>query len=195
MYDIQDEDGSPIPYDKASGKDLFKHGRHRMTDYDQVLDDVRLQGGSVSGYTQKVVTKQAAEQILEHYRDEHVKVIRDSQHKGFVLKQLMQKAGVSTAQALTNFLDSTSEKIKKISHLENSQRSLQVWNDTYRVQRELVKTILKEDGVSPQIVEKVNRIYSTRSSNRAIELGVTLLDLEKSEILNLVKSVMRYAKS
>lgn len=194
MYDIQDEGGSPIPYDKASGKDIFKHGRHRMTDYDDVLNNARQQDGHVSGYTQKVATKQAAEQVLEHYRDEHVKVIRDSQHKGFILKNLMQKAGVSTAQALTSFLDSTSEKIKEISHLENSQRSLQVWNDTYRVQRELVKAVLKEGEVPSETIRKVNKIYSTRSSNKAIELGATLLDLEQSEILKLVKSVMRYAK-
>ncbi len=195
MYNIQDKDGSPIPYDKASGRDIFKHGRHRMTDYDEVLDNARQQDGRVSGYTQKIATKQAAEQVLEHYRDEHVKVIQDSQHKGFILKSLMQKAGVSTAQALTSFLDLTSEKIKEISHLENSQRSLQVWNDTYRVQRELVKSVLKEDGVPSETIKKVNKIYSTRSSNKAIELGVTLLDLEKSEVLKLVKSVMRYAKS
>lgn len=195
MYNIQDEDGSPIPYDKASGKDLFNHGRHRMTDYDEVLDNARQQDGRVSGYTQKIATKQAAEQVLEHYRDEHVKVTQDSQKKGFILKGLMQKAGVSTAQALTNFLDSTSEKIKEISHLESSQRSLQVWNDTYRVQRELVKTVLKVDGVSPETLKRVNKIYSTRSSNKAIELGTALLDLEKSEILKLVKSAIRYAKS
>jgi hypothetical protein len=195
MYEIEDVDGSPIPYEAATGRDLFKHARHRMTDYDEVLDKRRQQQGHVSGREQKIATKQAAEEVLALYRDEHVKVIQDSQRKGFALRQIMQKAGVNTAQAVVNLLDSTSEKLKEVASLEDSQRSLRVWNDTYRVQRELVKKVLIEDGVPPETLAKVNAVYATRSSNKAIEAGEKLLNLENSEILKLVKSAIRYAKS
>jgi DNA repair ATPase RecN len=165
-----------------------------MTNYDQVLDQVRLEQGYVTGRQEKKAALGAAEQILEKYRDEHIKVIKDSQRKSNILKELLQKAGVGTALALSNLLDSWSEKIKEIGHLENSQRSLQAWNDTYRVQREIVKKLLIDEGVSPEIITKVNKIYSSRSVNKSVEMGSHLLNLEKSEILKLVKSAIRYSR-
>lgn len=106
----------------------------------------------------------------------------------------MQKAGVGTAYALLNFLDSWSNKIRDIAKLENSQRTLQSWNDTYRVQRELVKKLLVSEGVSEEVIAKVNAIYSTRSVNKAVEIGSDLFNLEKSEILKFIKSAVRYTK-
>ncbi|MBD2114163.1 MULTISPECIES: hypothetical protein [Cyanophyceae] len=195
LYDVQDGNGSQIPYDLADGRQLFNHYRHRMTNYDQVLDQIRSeQQGQITGRQEKQVAVAAAENILQKYRDEHVKVIQDSQKKGQVLKSLFEKAGVSTASALSQLLDSWSEKIKQIGHLENSQRSLQTWNDTYRVQRELVKAVLKQENASKEIQEKVKLIYSTKSSNKAIELGSDLFNIEKSEILKLVKTVVHYTK-
>lgn len=195
LYNVQDGDGSQIPYDLADGRQLFNHYRHRMTNYDQVLDQIRLeQQGQITGRQEKQVAVAAAEKILQKYRDEHVKVIQDSQKKGQVLKSLFTKAGVSTASALSQLLDSWSEKVKQLGQLENSQRSLQTWNDTYRVQRELVKAVLKQENASEEIQEKVKLIYSTKSSNKAIELGSDLFNLERSEILRLVKSVVHYTK-
>ncbi|MGB5975127.1 MAG: hypothetical protein WBG38_17505, partial [Nodosilinea sp.] len=143
---------------------------------------------------EKQVSVAAAEHVLEQYRNEHVKVIRDSQNKGRILKSLLEKAGVGTASALSQLLDSWSEKIKEIGHLESSQRSLQTWNDTYRVQRELVKSLLKQENVSEDIQVKVKHIYSTKSPKKAVELGSDLFKLEKSEILKLVKTVVHYSK-
>ncbi|MBD2108363.1 hypothetical protein [Nodosilinea sp. FACHB-13] len=195
LYNVQDGNGSQIPYDLADGRQLFNHYRHRMTNYDQVLDQIRSeQQGQITGRQEKQVAVAAAENILQKYRDEHVKVIQDSQKKGQVLKSLFEKAGVSTASALSQLLDSWSEKIKQIGHLENSQRSLQTWNDTYRVQRELVKAVLKQENASKEIQEKVKLIYSTKSSNKAIDLGSDLFNIEKSEILKLVKTVVHYTK-
>ena len=91
-------------------------------------------------------------------------------------------------------LDDWSEKIKIIGQLENSQRSLQTWNDNYRVQRELIKKLLQEDNVSPEVIVKVNAIYGTKSVNKAVEKGCDIFDLEKSEILKIVKSAIRYSK-
>lgn len=195
LYNVQDQDGSQIPYDLADGRQLFNHYRHRMTNYDQVLDDIRTeQKGYITGRQEKQVTVAAAEHILEEYRNEHFKVVQDSQKKSKVLKRLFEKVGVSTASALSQLLDSWSEKIKEIGHLESSQRSLQTWNDTYRVQRELVKTLLKQENVAEDVRAKVNLIYGTRSSKKAVALGADLFNLEESEILKVVKAVVRYAK-
>lgn len=195
LYSIKDENGCQIPYDQATGRQLFNHYRHRMTNYDQVLDEIRMeQQGSITGRQEKQIALAAAEHILEEYRNEHIKVIKDSQTKGKLLKSIFEKLGVSTAKALLQKIDSWSNKINEIRKLENSQRTLQSWNDTYRVQRELVKTLLEKENVSAEIRLKVDRIYGTRSVNKAVELGSGLLNLEKSETLKLIKAVVRYAK-
>lgn len=194
LYQIKDENGQLIDFDQANGRQLFNHYRHNMTNYDQVLNEVRADQGHVTGRQEKKAVVGAAEQVLKKYRDEHIKVIKDSQKKGQLLKDLMQKAGVGTASALSNFLDSWSAKIKDIAKLENSQRTLQSWNDTYRVQREIVKKLLVSEGISEEVIAKVNAIYSTRSVNKAVEMGSDLFNLEKSEILKFIKSAVRYTK-
>ena len=195
LYQITDEHGQVVGYENADGRQLFNHYRHNMTNYDQVLDTIRSRQGRVSGWEQKQAAVGAAEKILENYRNEHIKVIRDSQQKGHFLKILMQKAGVATASSLVNFLDTCSERIKEISHLENSQRSLQVWNDAYRVQHKLVKELLIREGTPEEVVDKVNAIYGTRSSIRkAVALGSEFFNLEQSEVLKLIKGVVRYSK-
>ena len=194
LYQIEDENGQIIDFKKASGRQLFNHYRHNMTNYDEVLNELRDEQGYVTGRQEKTALVGAAEQVLAKYHNEHIKVIQDSQAKGAFLKKILTKAKVGTASALVKLLDEWSEKIKKIGNLENSQRSLQTWNDTYRVQRELIKKLLKEENVSPEVITKVNAIYSTRSVNKAVEKGSDLFNLEKSEILKLVKSTIRYKK-
>lgn len=194
LYQIKDKNGQIIDINKANGRQIFNHYRHNITNYDDVLNEIREEQGYVTGRQEKKAVMGAAEQVLEKYNEEHIKVIQDSQKKGIVLKKIFDKAKVGTASALVNLLDDWSEKIKRISNLESSQRSLQTWNDTYRVQRELVKKILKEENVSPEIIQKINLIYKTRSVNKAVEKGCELFDLEKSEILEIVKSAIRYSK-
>lgn len=194
LYRVTDQYGRVIEYDKADGRELFNHYRHNMTNYDQVLDDIRTEQGYVSSRQQKQATTGSAEQMLVTYRDEHVKVIRDSQKKGHVLRSLMQKVGVGTASALSQTLDVWSSKLKEVAHLENSQRTLQVWNDTYRVQRELVKEVLVREDVPEEVRTKVTAIYKTRSVGKATALGADLFNLEKSEVLKLVKTAIRYTK-
>lgn len=194
LYQIKDKDGKIIDIETAKGRELFNHYRHNMTNYDEVLDQIHDEQGYVTGRQEKQAVLGAAEHILKTYRDEHLKVVKDSQKKGAFIKEWFAKVGVGTASAFSNLLDSWSEKIKEVAKLQNSQRTLQTWNDTYRVQRELVKKVLKDEQVSEDVIKKVNEIYGTRSVNKAIELGTTLFDLEKSEILKVVKSAIRYAK-
>lgn len=188
LYNVQDGDGSQIPYDLANGRQLFNHYRHRMTNYDQVLDDLRAeQQGTITGRQEKQIAVAAAERVLEEYRNEHVKVIQDSQKKGQFIKGLLQRFGVGTASALTQMLDSWSEKIKEISHLESSQRRLQAWNDLYRVQKVLVINLLEQEDVSEEVRAKVAQLYGTLATKKAITLGAHLLNLEESEILKFLK--------
>lgn len=194
LYRVTDQHGRTIEYDKADGRELFNHYRHNMTNYDQVLNDIRTDQGYVSNRQSKQATTGSAEQIIETYRDEHVRVIRDSQKKGHVLKTLMQKVGVGTASALSQTLDAWSSKLKEVARLENSQRTLQVWNDTYRVQRELVKEVLVREDVPEEVKQSITAIYKTRSVGKATALGEELFELEKSEVLKLVKSAIRYSK-
>jgi hypothetical protein len=195
LYQIKDKSGQVINFEEASGREIFNHYRHNMTNYDQVLDEVRAEQGYVSGRQEKKATAGAAEQILKKYHDEHVKVIQDSQKKGNTLKIVMGKVGVATASALTSKLDEWSEKIKTVSKLENSQESLRAWNDTYRVQRDLVKLMLVQENSQQETIDKINIIYGTRSVNKAIDNGCTLLNLEKSEILKLLKKSIKYSQS
>ncbi|WP_299411570.1 hypothetical protein [Acaryochloris sp. IP29b_bin.148] len=192
LYQIKDEYGDVLDFSSASGRELLNHLRHNVTNYDDVLQEIEHNQGSMSGRQLKHATNAATELVLALYRDEHVRVIQVAQDRGNVLRNLMKKVGVSSASALSNLLDSWSEKLKTVAKLENSQRSLQQWNDTYRVQRTLVKKVLEHEGVDPSIRTKVDQIYSTRSVNKAIAIGESLLDWEQSEILKLVKKAIRY---
>ncbi|EAZ90483.1 hypothetical protein [Crocosphaera chwakensis] len=194
MYQIKDSQGNIVDIEEANGRQLFNHYRHNMTNYDKILDDVRKQQGYVSGRQEKQAAIGAAEKVLELQRNEHIKVVKDAQIKGNFIKQLFQKFGVATASALTQKLDELSENIKQISHLENSQRSLQTWNDTYRVQKELVKELLKQKNVSEDVIIEVDKIYGTRSVNKAVEMGCQLFNWEASQTIKLIKSAVRYSK-
>ncbi len=194
IYQICNEYGDVLDFSSASGRELLNHLRHSVTNYDDVLEEIRVGLGYASSFHVKHATNAATELVLALYRDEHIKVIQVAQKRGNILRNLMQKAGVKSASALATLLDSWSEKLKTVAKLENSQRSLQQWNDTYRVQRALVKTVLEQAKVEPAVQDKVNQIYKTRSVNNAITLGATLLDWEQSEIVKLVKAAVRYKK-
>lgn len=194
LYQIKDRNGNIIDLGKASGQELADHYLHRLTNYKEIINNLRAEQGHVSKEQEERLIVAAKEKILQFYRDEHLKVVQEAQTRGNIIKQLLQKVGVGTAAALTQTLDAWSAKIKEISHLESSQRSLQTWNDTYRVQRELVKELLKQNNVSPEIIEQVNQIYGTRSVNKAVDIGCQLFNWEESETIKLIKSAVRYSK-
>lgn len=195
LYSPHDADGNPIDFEKVTGEQLLKHVCHNMTNHDEVLSQNRDENGEISDFVKKEATLGVSQKILDLYTREHVKVVQDSQVKGEFLKKLMIKAGVGTFSKLSEVLDSISEKLKQIAHLQNSQQSLQAWNDTYRVQRELVKKILITNNVDSATIEQVKLVYGTKSTNKAIDLGCKLLQLEESSILKLVQSSIRYGKS
>lgn len=192
LYSIEDMGGNQLDFERANGQQLLEHYRHNMTNHDEILDEIQSKQGYVTEEQKRKIALAAAEEAVETLRDEHIRVLQESQKKGFLLKDLLTKAGVGTAVALSNLLDSWSEEIKTLAGLKNSQRTLQMWNDTYRVQKKLVEELLKKEGVSPDIREKVNRIHRTHFIEKVSELGSQLLDLEKSEILKLAKPVVNY---
>ncbi len=70
LYQIKDEQGQIIDYEKANGRQLFNHYRHNMTNYDEVLDEIRQEQGHIKGYQQKKAAIGAAEQVLDKYHEE-----------------------------------------------------------------------------------------------------------------------------
>lgn len=206
LYEIKNEAGQVIGYENASGRQLFNHYRHNMTNYDQVLDDIHAGQGYVQWSQQKQANVGAAEKILELYRDEHVKVIKDSQQKGKFIKSLMQKLQVTTTTALVNLLDGWAAKLTELSakigesedhidFLKNSQGSYHRWNNTYRVQKFMVLKMLEIDHIDMQTIAKVEQIYGTKSVNQSIELANKLFDFEESEIVKyFIKPAIRELK-
>jgi uncharacterized GH25 family protein len=79
LYQIKDKNGQIIDLEQANGRELFNHYRHNVTNYDQVLDNIRNEQGYVTGRQEKQAAVSAAEQVFQIYRDEHVKVIQDAQ--------------------------------------------------------------------------------------------------------------------
>jgi hypothetical protein len=53
---------------------------------------------------------------------------------------------------------------------------------------------LKQEKASEAVRAKVDQIDGTRSTKMAVALGSNLFNLEESEILKLVKAVVRYTK-
>lgn len=203
LYAISDKSGNLIDYDHASGRELFNHYRHGMTNYDEVLDDIRKEQGFVQWSQQKEANTGAAEQILELYRNEHVKVIKDSQQKNSFIKSLMQKFKVTTTTALVNTLDNWADNLTELSNkisenkdhidfLTGSQGAYHRWNNTYRVQKFMVLRTLQDDGVDSVTINKIEQIYKTKSVNKAIELAHQLFDFEESEIIKyFIKPAVR----
>lgn len=194
LYQIKDKHGQIVDYEKADGRQLFNHYRHNMTNYDEVLDSIRVQQGYVNGHQQKKAAIGAAEKVLAKYKEEHTKVVKDSLRKSNALKKILDRAKLGTASAVVNLLDNWSEQIKKVNNLEDSQRKLRQWNDTYRVQKELTKKLLKEANIDSKVIAGVNAIYCTKSVNKAVEKGCDIFDLEKSEVLKIVKKAIKYTK-
>jgi hypothetical protein len=194
LYDIRDEKSQPVSWETAQGRIILENCVHNATNYDDVIADLVARLGGVSQENREVLWNRAVSLVMEHYHHEHVKVTQEALKQKSWLHKLMQQAQVTSARSLTQKLDEWSDKIKQFAKLENSQRSLQTWNDTYRVQRDLVKKVLEDEKISPEILLKVNEIYSTRSVNRAVQVGSNLFDLKESEILKLVKSSLRYYK-
>jgi hypothetical protein len=206
LYEIKNEAGHITDYENASGRQLFNHYRHNMTNYDQVLDNIHDEQGYVQWSQQKQASVGAAEKILELYRDEHVKVIKDSQNKGNFIRSLMNRLQVTTTTALVNVLDSWAVRLTELSSkigenedhidfLKDSQGAYHRWNNTYRVQKFMVLKMLEVDGVDKPTIAKIEQIYGTKSVNRAVELAQQLFDLEESEILKyFIKPAVRELK-
>lgn len=100
LYDIRDKDGEAIDYKEANGRQLFDHYRHNMTNYDVVVGSLGEEGRNTE-HEQHEASVGAAEQVIAYCRDEHVKVFdectkakEESNKRGSLLKDLMQKAGV-----------------------------------------------------------------------------------------------------
>jgi len=182
FYNIRDEFGNYINRKNATPEQLTNHWRHNCTNYDEVLDDIRDTKGFISGHDIKCVTRGVLQQVGKKLNNDALKAKADYTTEVKALESLVKKQQ----------FDSQKEYAPTIKYLSRSKKSLQVANDTYRAQRELIKKLINESNVSDEIKSQVEAIYSTRSVDKAIEKCVGIFDLEKSELLQLIKRVIRY---
>jgi hypothetical protein len=90
-------------------------------------------------------------------------------------------------------LTEVSELRQNLSNIRQSQNSLKTWNDLYRVQQTLVIEYLKQQNLDQSVIEDIQTIFKLRTVSKAPELANRLLDLEQSEILKLIKKVIKYS--
>ena len=69
-----------------------------MTNYDQVLDDIRDEQGYITGRQEKQAAVGAAEQVLEQYRDEQSELSEIVKIKGIFLEILCKKLELEQLQ-------------------------------------------------------------------------------------------------
>jgi hypothetical protein len=89
-------------------------------------------------------------------------------------------------------LPEVSQLQEELKSTQQSQSSLQTWNDIYRIQQALVIEYLKQNHVDNAVIEDVETIFKLRSVRQAPSLADRLLDLKKSEIIRLLKKTVKY---
>lgn len=187
IYAIKDELGRDIDFETAKGSELLNHYRYSATNYDQVRQEIKRVQGKIDDIQIRYCGEAAVEAVLELLRTEHVVVIQKTQNQQQTLKSIFQAAGVSSIKAICDMLDGASEKLKEIAKLQNSQRTLQTWNDVYRGQKAMTLKLLEIESIDPEIIKKLKYLYSARSSNKLVPIWQELTDWEASETLNLLK--------
>lgn len=81
---------------------------------------------------------------------------------------------------------------KELVSVRTSQNSLKSWNDIYRIQQVLVIEYLKQQKVETQIIDSIEHIFKLKSVRQAPQFASSLLDWEASEIMQLLKKVVRH---
>lgn len=187
IYSIRDELGRGINFEDAEGWELLNHYRHNATNYDRVCKRIKRNQGFIDDIQIRYCGEAAAEAVLELIRTEHTEVTRKARDQQKTLGKIFQAAGVSSIKKICDILDGVSENLKTIAKLENSQRSLQTWNDAYRGQKALTLKLLEMEDIDSEVIKKVKRIYSARSSNKLVPIWQKLTDWEASETIKLLK--------
>lgn len=95
--------------------------------------------------------------------------------------------------------DDKTAEIAKLSHqlekIQNSQNSLQTWNDLYRIQQTLVVQYLQEqDDIEPAVLEQVQQILKLKSIKQAPTLASQILSLTPIKVWRLLKKQVKYKK-
>ncbi|HIK32597.1 MAG TPA: hypothetical protein IGS17_06960 [Oscillatoriales cyanobacterium M59_W2019_021] len=96
------------------------------------------------------------------------------------------------SQPVPKALPEVADLQKKLVSVRTSQNSLKSWNDIYRIQQVLVIKYLKQQKVEAQIIDRVERIFKLKSVRQAPKFASNLLDWEASEIMQLLKKVVRH---
>ncbi|MBE9175130.1 hypothetical protein IQ225_07070 [Synechocystis salina LEGE 06155] len=194
--------------DEANRDSMIHELRCGITNCQEVIQEFIDKYEAIEPEEERFILLEADKQIISLYDREHKEVIdslkssyRESRNfialyrKQFLqLKQFFFEWKIDGIESLSNLLVEWSEKIKEIVSLKNSQQSFRNWNDTYRVQQKIVIQLLINEAIDPEVIDKVNKIYKTKSVNKAVDIGCDFLNLEKSEIIKMVKTVVHHTK-
>jgi len=87
-------------------------------------------------------------------------------------------------------------RLEEIDALRKSQQTLQQFNDSYRVQRELTIQLLKERNVDPAIIAEVEALNErkSRSIGKRIALFEKKVGWQRSKIVRLIKKYVQYSE-
>lgn len=107
-------------------------------------------------------------------------------------KSEVQEKGGTAPSSSPKALPEVFQLQEKLKSTQQSQSSLQTWNDVYRIQQALVIEYLKQKQVDNAVIEDVKTIFNLRGVRQAPSLADRLLDLKKSEILRLLKRAVKY---
>jgi hypothetical protein len=194
--------------DEVNRDSIIHELRCGITNCQEIIQEFIKKYETIEPEEERFILLEADKQIISLYDREHKEVIDKlgnsyKESKNFIIsyrkhflefKRILFEWNIDGIESLSNLLSEWSEKIKEIVSLKNSQQSFRNWNDTYRVQQKIVIQLLIDEKIDPELIDKINKIYKTKSVNKAIDVGCDFLNLEKSEIIRMVKTVVHHTK-
>jgi hypothetical protein len=122
-----------------------------------------------------------------------VNVAEAALHAGYsYAKAEAREQEVTASQPALNALPEAAEIQKELVSLRSSQSSLKSWNDIYRIQQVLVVEYLKKQNIETSTIDRVENIFKLKSVRQAPKFASNLLNLETSEIIQLLKKVTKH---
>ena len=183
-----------IPLKDATSAQIFNHYRHNVTNYDEVIDLVKIaQNGYISDKQVKWCSAAAAEVVMAVLRTEHEITLEKYFELESDFGDIIQAAGTNNLhdiielikKSVSNAVESTLQKsLIRANHSRNSYRNE---NNLQRCKLYLIDdTVNHEDDINI-IRERVNTVLKQRGTNKLAEAWAKLTDWESSEIIELFK--------
>lgn len=183
-----------IPLKDATSAQIFNHYRHNVTNYDEVIDLVKIaQNGYISDKQVKWCSAAAAEVVMAVLRTEHEITLEKYFELESDFGDIIQAAGTNNLhdiielikKSVSNAVESTLQKsLIRANHSRNSYRNE---NNLQRCKLYLIDDAVNHEDDINIIRERVNTVLKQRGTNKLAEAWAKLTDWESSEIIELFK--------